>query len=79
MLRTGKNDWATIKWSRHQEIIQLWTEINEREREENKESNNHGVGPLKILIDKTGNPLLKDREYQNYWNLKLKLGKINLL
>ena len=37
---------------------------------------NHGVGPLKILLDKTGNPLLKDREYQSYWNLKLKLGKI---
>ena len=60
--RTERSEWGIIKWSRHQEIIHLWAEINEIEREENKESNKHGVGPLKILLDKTDNPLLKDRE-----------------
>ena len=55
-----------MKWSRHQKIIQLGAKINKIEREENKESMNHGDDPLSILLDKTGNPLLKDREYQNY-------------
>ena len=64
-----------MKWCR-QKIIQLGAEINKIEREENKESMNHGDDPLSILLDKTGNPLLKDREYQNYWNLKWKWGKI---
>ena len=55
-----------MKWCRHQKIIQLGAEINKIEREENKESMNHRVDPLSILLVKTGNPLLKDREYQNY-------------
>ena len=48
------------------EITQLGAEINKTEGEENKESMNHGVGPLSILLDKTGSSLLKDIEYQNY-------------
>ena len=48
----------------------LCAEINEIERGENKESMINGVGHLSISLDKTSNHLLKDREYENYWNLK---------
>ena len=72
-----KSEWAIINWSRHQETTKLEAEINKREREENKESMIHGVDPLSIILNKTGNPISKDREYQNYWNVKWKWGENN--
>ena len=44
----------------------LCAEINKIVKEENKESMKNGLGPLSILLDKTNNHLLKDREYEIY-------------